>query len=423
VTSEALVRKYAAAPNSLLLCAVEASAGSPLNNSYTLAMLESMGRLGDTLLVLTKMDTVPAVDLKYKSEMLGPQGTRLEGLAGAVGLMNPHHTELTPEGLAGAEERERALCAERLPWLVYGRDVGITALLSMLMQRLHVVIVTQWVPQAQRDVAAGLANVLEEVKALGDAPCAYNGDVSRLLAQLCSGSAALLAKLTGVLELFLADNALARKGRAEAYSVLNRSHVRERRADREEVRGVASRLMMELQEAALDHIEAVLRDAEPSVHNVERLARFPKLREACEKVAHAQLEALGRNAWAEVEATIAYHFQRVAGRVTSPSFGTELFRAIAEAFVAEMLVPLEDLFAGPLHSEFQRKVEEPPCAEEGGEEGDLEARRAAWVRGLLVESEEVANRRTDLKESYDKHQHALDCLERMRNLQYGQTLE
>jgi hypothetical protein len=159
------------------------------------------------------------------------------------------------------------------------------------------------------------------------------------------------------------------------------------------------------------------------VRNVEKLARFVTLGQACEAVVEGLLQEVGEAAWAKAEQTIAFHFQRVAGTALSSQFGMELFRAIAEAVVAEMLVPLEDFFAyhapthtGPLQSDFQRRVEEPPSPQEGGEGSDPEVSRAAWLRELLTESEEVATRRSQLQESIDQHIHAMECLERMRSL-------
>jgi hypothetical protein len=126
-------------------------------------------------------------------------------------------------------------------------------------------------------------------------------------------------------------------------------------------------LLSALKNWVRDYTRAVMRDEESIVPCVEKLARFVTLGQACEAVVEGLLQELGEAAWAKAEQTIAFHFQRVAGTALSSQFGMELFRAIAEGVVAEMLVPLEDFFAyhapthtGPLKSDFQRRVEEPP---------------------------------------------------------------
>ena len=182
--TEGLVNSYICDSNTLVLCVLEAT-DAALDKGFALKALIDAGKLGSTIIALTKSDKVHEDDFEdhvFKRLLLKSETSpvQLEGLKGCVAVVNRRHqdSDLT---LEQAAEKELTVFAKMLneaqgefktPAMQRQLGAAMTSkqLMVMLNKMYHAHITGEWVNATLATISAEQSKVRKSLEQLGEAP-------------------------------------------------------------------------------------------------------------------------------------------------------------------------------------------------------------------------------------------------------------
>lgn len=182
--TEGLVNSYIRDPTTLVLCVLEAT-DAALDKGFALKALIDAGKLGSTIIALTKSDKVHEDDFEdhmFKRLLLKSETSpvQLEGLKGCVAVVNCKHQDsnLTWEQAA---EREFTVFAKMLseaegefetPAMQRQLGAAMTSkqLMVMLNKMYHAHITSNWVDATLVTISGEQSKVKKNLEQLREAP-------------------------------------------------------------------------------------------------------------------------------------------------------------------------------------------------------------------------------------------------------------
>ena len=175
-----LVSTYLNAPNTLVLCVVEATTAA-FDSSVALKLIREAGKLSNTILAMTKSDLVSTEEEyvpKIFDRILGESSDNqhLQELAGCVAIAN--RTDSSVYSSAGADAAEREVFAKMLhnPAEAFSapevqrqlrQNMTIKQLIVQLDRMFHRYIVEEWKPAALEKVETLQQAALASLESLG----------------------------------------------------------------------------------------------------------------------------------------------------------------------------------------------------------------------------------------------------------------
>lgn len=182
--TEGLVNSYISDPNTLVLCVLEAT-DAALDKGFALKALVDAGKLGSTIIALTKSDKVHEDDFEdhvFKRLLLKSETSpvQLEGLEGCVAVVNRKHQDQTLT-LEQAADRELTVFAKMLheahgkyktPAMQRQLGAAMTSkqLMVMLNNMYHAHITGKWVDATLATITGERSKVEKSLEQLGEAP-------------------------------------------------------------------------------------------------------------------------------------------------------------------------------------------------------------------------------------------------------------